>query len=334
MATIRGSNPFNLNVTNVHTIESSTWPYRGRYPCGSLAVNGTWFYGTYFLANNNATTEFPDGITRSVGPNPGPNCGNWCVQGPVVSFRSSTDNGKTWFEPRTRSKGLKDNLFEETAFNNERVKFGAPHFVDFGKNMEHSADGMAYVVGHGSSNSSNVQAWMLGDEVYIARVYPTTLNINNKDQWEFYSGPDSGWIKGNVSAATPILKWDRNMGVVTMSYHPTIKKYIICISTATYYPSMTSDFTTYFLESSSITGDWSLFQYNKAFGPEAYFVNHPSKFMAASLDDSGKYNLFLSYSANFAESPTVGKPVYSGYHWSLQQVRLSLSSDYRKQLRN
>jgi len=30
------------------------------------------------------------------------------------------------------------------------VKIGASHFVDFGKNMEHSPDVYAYLVGHGA----------------------------------------------------------------------------------------------------------------------------------------------------------------------------------------
>ena len=37
------------------------------------------------------------------------------------------------------------------------------------------------------------------------------------------------------------------------------------------------------------------------FGPEAYFVNHPSKFLAKQADTKGKtYDAFLMYSANFA----------------------------------
>ncbi|GHU63186.1 hypothetical protein FACS1894123_05460 [Bacteroidia bacterium] len=30
------------------------------------------------------------------------------------------------------------------------VKIGSPHFVDFGKNMEYSPDGKAYMVAHGA----------------------------------------------------------------------------------------------------------------------------------------------------------------------------------------
>ena len=33
------------------------------------------------------------------------------------------------------------------------VKMGAPHFVDFGKNMEHSPDGKAYLLGMGAEEN-------------------------------------------------------------------------------------------------------------------------------------------------------------------------------------
>ena len=62
-ATVIGDDPFNLTLKNVKTFTSSTYPYQGRYPCGSLAVNGIWFYGTYYLNNPNQS---------GVGPNPGP----------------------------------------------------------------------------------------------------------------------------------------------------------------------------------------------------------------------------------------------------------------------
>ena len=88
-----GDDPFALNVTQVATFTSSVYPYQGRYPCGSLFYKGTWWYGTYYLDNPNSTVG-----DNYVGPNPGPNCGNWCIQGPVVDFRHSTDKGLTWHE--------------------------------------------------------------------------------------------------------------------------------------------------------------------------------------------------------------------------------------------
>lgn len=94
-AVIVGDDPFGLNVTKVATFKSSTFPYQGRYPCGSLFYKGTWWYGTYYLDNPNATVG-----GNYVGPSPQPNCGNWCIQGPVVDFRHSTDKGETWHEDR------------------------------------------------------------------------------------------------------------------------------------------------------------------------------------------------------------------------------------------
>ena len=51
--------------------------------------------------------------------------GNWCIQGPVVDFRHSTDKGETWTEERVNATGPSDNLFGETAAHNSKVKFGA-----------------------------------------------------------------------------------------------------------------------------------------------------------------------------------------------------------------
>ena len=76
---------------------------------------------------------------------------NWPWLGPFVGFRYSTDFGKTWTQtPCTPAKPL----FGETALQGEPVKIGSPHFVDFGKNMEHSPDGKAYLVAHGAIDGS------------------------------------------------------------------------------------------------------------------------------------------------------------------------------------
>jgi len=99
-------------------VEGSPAPYQGRYPCGSLVHNGVWYYGTYALTNGKS------------------GCGGvgWTLLGPLVGFRWSTDLGKTWSEtPCTPAKPL----FGEDP-QRSPVKIGAPHFVDFGRNMEHS----------------------------------------------------------------------------------------------------------------------------------------------------------------------------------------------------
>ena len=76
----------------------------------ALAFTGTQRYGTYYLDNPNASIG-----GNYVGPSPKPNCGNWCIQGPVVDFRVSTDKGKTWKEERLNATSGSDNLFGETA---------------------------------------------------------------------------------------------------------------------------------------------------------------------------------------------------------------------------
>ena len=274
-----------------------------------------------------------------MGPSPGPNCGNWCVQGPLADFRLSTDLGETWHEPRLEASSPSDNLFAETAEHNRKVKFGAPHFVDFGQELEHSPDGKAYIVGHGASRPEAVQAWMLGDQVYLARVDPTPAAMADRLQWEFYAGGTGAaakWVKGDVAAAQPLLEWQDTMGVVTATFFPAIRKYIMCVSTATYWPSMVREFDTYFLEADAITGPWRMVTYMSKFGPEAYFVNSPSKFAASAINTSQPkpaLDLFLMYSANFAFH-SGSSPPNSGYHMNLQQARFPLSAAFAARLRS
>lgn len=127
-------------------------PYQSRYPCGSLVHDGVWYYGTYCLAGGQVTKK--DGITY-----------NWPWIGPFVGFCWSTDFGKTWTQtPCTPAKPL----FSEHSPKGEPIKIGAPHFVDFGKNMQHSPDGKAYLVAHGASDGKDrrfgYNSWITGDE--------------------------------------------------------------------------------------------------------------------------------------------------------------------------
>ena len=74
----------------------------------------------------------------------------------------------------------------------EPVKIGAPHFVDFGKNMEHSPDGKAYLVAHGASDGTDrrfgYNSWITGDEIYLMRVTPRIENMNDASKYEFFDG--------------------------------------------------------------------------------------------------------------------------------------------------
>ena len=227
---------------------------------------------------------------------------------------------------------------------------------------------------------------------------PSPETINDAASWEFYAGGNGAaatW-SGRLADAKPLVVWMNNTGVVTMSWHPTISKYILVISTPSVSPSCVGNFDTYFLESDSMTGPWAYVSYMAAFGPEAYFVHFPGRFMdldtypatpanraqasvrtgphaplaaaaagaapaaaaqvaaaaalearAANLTEhlaplapepgsesaaaaAAYYNLFLSYSADFASGAP--NPPGSGYHWSLQSFRLGLSAGFAERL--
>ncbi len=82
------------------------------------------------------------------------------MQCPFDGIRFSRDNSATWTAPRQNMTGPMDNLFGETCLNNTKVKFGAPHAVDFGQNNHFSPDGRLYIVGHGAESPESHQAWM------------------------------------------------------------------------------------------------------------------------------------------------------------------------------
>jgi hypothetical protein len=160
-ARIRGDDPLNLTIETLGVHYASPAPYGGRYPCGSLVHNGVWYYGTYCL----------DESDRGL---------NWDILGPFVGFRLSRDFGRTWQDtPHTPDNPI----LGESGKGGGKVKIGAPHFVDFGKNLMHSPDGKAYMVGHGATRPDADLAWIAGDQVYLLRVTPSPETINDPSQY-------------------------------------------------------------------------------------------------------------------------------------------------------
>jgi len=302
-ATILGDDPLKLQVVDEGCYKSDPTPYAGRYPCGSLVYNGIWYYGTYCLhPSANVKHEEVDY--------------NWPWLGPFVGFRYSSDFGKAWTQtPCTPEKPL----FGEQALHGEPVKMGSPHFVDFGKNMEHSPDGKAYLIAHGASDGVNrrfgYNSWITGDEIYLARVTPGIENINDVSKYEFFDG--AGWTK-NFSNIKPIAAWRDHMGCVTMTYNAPLKKYLMCVTDG---GNTCGYFNTYILESDRITGPFKLLQYFQHFGEQAYFVNIPSKFIS-----SDGRTFWLCYAANFAKNwnglKIESNPPGSRYGMCLQEVKL------------
>lgn len=306
-AEILGNDPMHLKVRPIGTVAASPEPYGGRYPCGTLVYDGIWYYGTYVLDDLNGT------------------CGNWCVLGPFVGFRVSKDYGKTWQRPDLTPL---HNLFGESAKNGRKVKIGSPHFVDFGKNMEYSPDGKAYLVAHGATRPDAHNSWISGDQIYLLRVRPSPENINDASKYEFFAGygrnGEPKWSK-RFTDIRPLFTWNDHAGCVTMTYDAPLKRYLMCVTHG--WPTI-GKFDTYVLESGRITGPWKLVTYMKHFGEQGYFVNIPSKFISAD----GR-TAWLCYAANFTNgylhTHYRANPAGGRYGMCLHEIKLLSPSFHR-----
>lgn len=305
-AVIEGDDPLRLKIRPLGVKEGSPSPYEGRYPAGSLVHNGVWYYGTYALLNAGY------GL-------------NWPVLGPTPGFYVSEDFGMTWLDPPGSCEPGRA-LFPEPAKKGGPVKLGAPHFVDFGRNMEHSPDAKAYLVGHGAVQNDMEDrvanlSWITGDQVYLCRVIPSPATINDASRYEYFGGHDESerpvWTR-DFTRIRPLAEWANAMGCVTVTYNAPLRKYLMCVTDG---GITVWKFSTYILESDAITGPWRLVAYMKDFGEQAYFVNIPSKF----ISPDGR-TLWLCYSANFTNgwlgTKFEGNPPGSRYAMCLREVRL------------
>lgn len=298
-AVISGANPLYLDIHHVGVASASPGPYGGRYPSACLNLDGVWYYGTYCLADRG----------RGL---------NWDLLGPFVGFRTSTDMGETWSEtPHTPESSL----FGESGLAETPIRMGAPHFVDFGKNMAESPDGYGYLVGHGSRSSDAQLSWISGDEVFLARVVPSVETINDPAAWEFFAGRVDGtdrWAS-SVTEAEPIASWPRHMGCVTVTYIPAARKYVMCVTDG--WPTI-KEMDSYLLEADSLTGPWRMVAYMENFGKQAYFLNLPSKFISSDGTRG-----WLCYSANFTSDiihPVIEvDPAGSQYAMCLMEVEFT-----------
>jgi hypothetical protein len=277
-ARIVGDDPLNLEIQDFDATAEAAAPYGGRYPCGSLVHDNIWYYGTYCLAEERY---------------------NWDILGPFVGFRVSEDGGETWTKT---PHSPRDPLFGESPSDESPVKIGAPKFVDFGQNMEHSPDRKAYLVAHGGSKSDANVSWISGDQIYLLRVEPDIDTINDPDAYEFLAGNEDGdpvWSQ-DFGALTPLFEWEDNCGCVTATYIPGLDVYVMCITNG-WPPEGTMD--TYLLVADELTGPWELLHYMEDFGEQAYFVNIPSKF----LSGDGRVG-YLCYANNFTGDQRVDPP--------------------------
>ena len=237
----------------------------------------------------------------------------WTEFGPFVGFRYSTDYGKTWTET---SSSPSNPLFGENP-EVDKVKIGAPHFVDFGKNMQHSPDGYAYLVAHGSDRKDAWNNWIQADNIYLIRVKPSIETMNDRNSYQFFSGYDKNknpiW-QNDFSKISPLLTWENNLGCTTITYNESLGRYLMCVTRGV----STTSGNSILLESKNLTGPWSIVQYLEDFGPFAYFLNIPSKFIS-----SDGLSMWLLLSANFAEKTSAGSPIGARYSLSLHEFHLN-----------
>jgi hypothetical protein len=297
-ARIIGDDPLALEVEDIAPmLLTNPAPYGGRYPGGSLVYNGVWYYGTYCL--NKFSGEECGGV-------------GWLELGPFVGFRQSPDLGQTWTDTRHTPA---QPLFGENS-TLAPVRIGAPHFVDFGQNMQHSPDGKAYLVAHGSMRPDACNNWIRGDHVYLLRVTPTPEAMEDPGAFEFFAGHDADgnprWTH-TLADMQPLLAWAGHLGCVTATYNAPLNKYLLCVTSGI----RQGHYDTLFLEADTLTGPWRLLHYWPDFGPEAYFVNVPSKFISPD-----GLSLWLCYSANHSQKQYDGNPPGSHYALSLHEARL------------
>ena len=277
---LSGNDPFHLKITPLEPVKHSNKMFHGTYPCGNLFYNGIWYYGRYLCHRWRNTHN--EEIAYELGP--------------FLGFRTSGDKGKTWQDP-----GFDDNnnLFPERGrcMGEKPIKLGMPHFVDFGKNMEYSPDGYAYLIGHGTEDINGVVNWCSGDAIFMARVKPSVETINNSASYEYYAGTNKEnqplWSK-SFGDIKPIISWKGHCGVCHMTYHSVLKKYF-CMMCVGPYDGNYGDYDYWIAESDSPWGPWKKVAYLEKFGSQGYFMTMPSKF------NNSKDKLILFWSADWAE---------------------------------
>jgi hypothetical protein len=150
-----------------------------------------------------------------------------------ASIIKSLDHGKTWTRPAI------DN-YNSPLFPGSR--FGAPFFIEYGKNGRanvHGADKYVYAI-------SNNGFWDNGDEMILGRCLRTRIADLNGEDWEYCRGQD-GMDSANWSheqgAAAPILSDPYRLSMTAVTYVEPLKRYVMI---QWYYTNPTATFGTDF----------------------------------------------------------------------------------------
>jgi hypothetical protein len=273
-AEIIGDDPMELQVSAIGSHFGFPGKYHGRYPCTSFMHDGIWYYGTYCVDETQPERNID-------------------IMGPFVGFRTSADGGRTWVDGQWTAKNP---IFGEDPAVRP-VRIGSPHAVDFGRELEYSPDGKVYLSAHGAARDDTHGCWITGDAVYLLRGVPGLETINDAAQWEFFAGNDAdGGSLWSTSPddLTPVLRWDGHLGCTTAVWCQPLRRYLMFITDG---KGIVTTMDSYILESPDLSGPWRLVATLPDFGPQAYFLNAPSKFLSA---DGTRF--WLCYSANYTNS--------------------------------
>jgi len=100
-------------------------------------------------------------------------------------------------------------------------------------------------------------------------VTPSPKTTNDLKSYEFFAGHDKKgepvWTS-DFDKIKPLIEWNNNMGCVTATYVPALKKYLMCITDG--WPAV-EKMDSYILEADNITGPWRMVVYMKDFGQQA-----------------------------------------------------------------
>lgn len=295
-AKILGDDPMDISVVDAGLIPSYKDGWAGRYPNAVFHKNGVLYFGTRL--SDNGGTFYP--------------------AGPNVGFHYRPDGGAWTISPYDHTSYL-FGTNDPPMGSNKVTRYGQTYLVDYGQNQTHSPDGKVYFVSAGTPIANGNTAHEVADDaVYLCRVNVTTGTVNNASAYEFYAGSNT-W-SSSLASAQPLLTWSNHISSAAITYVPGMNKYIMSCERARFYwgagPSnaydelMLTDFDFFFLESSSLTGPYSLVQYCTGFGKQGYYPNIPSKFLSAD----GK-RAWLWYGANFEPREQFSDPASEGYNF-------------------
>ena len=325
---IVGSDPLNLQVDVVgervsHNGNEKIAGKYGRYPCAQLMYNDIWYYGTYLLEQNDRSWFVPNA--------------DWPILQPFVGFRVSDNFGGDWFDQTTPEFPLLENPHDKWVrvhgvefYNPYEVMIGAPHFVDFGRNLEHApidkqtGRRWAYMVAHGADAGCKLahNSWISGDNIYLLRILmPEGRNaqenfryMNDAGNWQYLSrdGSYRTWNRNDLQEVyrhiKPIVDATGYLGNVGLTYNAALGRFIMTLSRVD--DADRDFFNTLILESEAIDGKYRVVQYLKGFATISYFMNIPSPF----ISEDGR-TMWLCYSSNYNYKnnplPTIGGSQYS-----------------------